>query len=80
MINNSDDDIEFGTNYSLQRNTDDGWVDISYKKDVVWTTILLMLSKNQKYEADIHLNIFDYKFGVGVPCCKVFFYKRQEST
>ena len=68
MINDSDDVIEFGTSYSLQRNTDNGWVDIPYKKNVAWTTILLKLSKNQKYEADIHLNVFDYKFEAGEYC------------
>lgn len=80
MINNSDDVIEFGTSYSLQRNTDNGWVDIPYKKDVAWTTILLKLSKNQKYEADIHLNIFDYKFGVGEYRVVKYFSTKDKKT
>lgn len=64
--NHSGRQVEFGTEYGLERQEEDGsWIPVPYADDVAWTTPLCVLADGAKNADHCYFSIFDYDFSGG---------------
>jgi len=65
IINNTDNELHFGTPYSLERLVNEAWYSVPFKPDTAWNDIGCMLTGNAKTSDIVVMSIFNHRFTEG---------------